>query len=583
MQWLGGKELQEIILKKPEDIKYWVDDRPPASVTFFAALQQFSLLGSIMTLPLVFGRSLGLGQTEQINLVALTMIAAGIGVILQTLNRGGVGTGLFVPMHTSSAAFPAMAAAASIGGLGLAFGMLTIVGVVQLAVSRIIHRLREIIPVEIAGLAVFTIGIEVGLLGLRNIFGIGTAYEYNNLHMSVGLITLSIIIAISVWAPVTLRAFAVFAGLVIGQLIAIMAGLIPQEDIAAIWSNELFSIPPVGKFGWAFDWRLIPDFAIVGLALSLNCFGIVVVAQKSYNAAWVKPDLGGVQKGLMAEGITNIVTSFLNGITQTSSGPAVGLAVTSGIVSRIVGFVLGGLFIAMSFVPPVTYLWNSLSTTVVGAILLFIGVFITITGIRVLTLRLLDNRRTIAIGLGIIGGVGYELITKTAPENSTFFVLFSTPLAITLSIAISLNALFLIYSRKKLTYYLDLTPGWDIRLDKMMWSLGASWGASPETVRRIIHSTNELIDVITSNELLEGHPEVNFTARFFEAGCSLRVKYQGQGFKIVNKPPSPERLLDDPDALTEMAGFLVHKIADGITVSKSRGNITAITLTFNDN
>ena len=567
---------------KPDDIKYWVDDHPPASVTFFATLQQFALLGSIMTLPIVFGRSLGLGQTEQINLVALTMIAAGVGVILQTLNRGGVGVGLFVPMHTSAAAFPAMGVAVGIGGLSLAFGMLAIVGLVQLLVSRIIVRLKEFIPVEIAGLAVFTIGIEVGLLGLRNIFGIGTEYEYDNLHMTVGLITLGLIIVIGVWAPVTLRAFAVFVGLVIGQLIAILVGLVRPEDIAAIWSNDLFSIPPIGKFGWSMDWSLVPDFALVGVALSLNCFGIVVVAQKSYNSAWSKPDLKGVQRGLMAEGMTNILTSFLNGITQTSSGPAVGLALTSGIVSRIVGFVLGGVFIVMSFFPPVTYIWNSLSTTVVGAILIFIGVFITITGIRVLTLRLLDNRRTIALGLGIIGGVGYEMVSKTASEGSTLFVLFSTPLAITLSIAIVLNALFLIYSRKKLTYELSLDPGWNERLDKMMWSLGAAWGASPETVERIIHSTNELIDVIASNDLLTGQPEVYFTARFFESGCSLRVMYNGTGFKVVDTPPSPERMLDDPDAVTEMAGYLVHRIADGIKVSTTRGPHTAITLSFND-
>ena len=559
-----------------------MDDKPPASVTFFAALQQFALLGSILTLPLVFGRSLGLQQSEQINLVALTMISAGIGVILQTLNRGGVGVGLFVPMHTSSAAFPAMAVAVNLGGLGLAFGMLTVVGVVQLAVSRIIHRLKELIPVEIAGLAVFVIGIEVGLLGLRNIFGIGTYFEYDNLHMTVGLITLGIIIVISVWASPTLRAFAVFSGLVIGQFIAILVGIIPPEDIAAIWSNDLFSIPPIGKFGWAFDWRLIPDFAIVGLALSLNSFGIIVVAQKSYNAVWSKPDLEGVKKGLLAEGITNVLTSFLNGITQTSSGPAVGLAVTSGIVSRIVGYVLGALFILMSFVPPVTYIWNSISAAVIGGILLFIGVFITITGIRVLTLRLLDNRRTIAIGLGIVGGVGYELFGNISPEDSTFFVLFSTPLAITLSIAISLNALFLIYNRKKIAYFLDLSPGWNDRLDKMMWSLGAAWGASPETVERIIHSSNELLDVITSNDLLEGPLEVNITARFYESGCSLRVRYQGEGFKVVNKPPSPERMLEDPDAVTEMAGYLVHKIADGVSVNTSRGRNTDVTLTFKD-
>lgn len=48
----------------------------------------------------------------------------------------------------------------------------------------------------------------------------------------------------------------------------------------------------------------------------------------------------GVSRGLVAEGLTNIAGSFINGVTQTPSGGAVGLTQASGITSRIVAFVL---------------------------------------------------------------------------------------------------------------------------------------------------------------------------------------------------------------------------------------------------
>ncbi len=570
-------------MQQPDNIKYWVYDKPPLPLAVLAAIQQISLLGTIMTLPLVLGRTLGLGIEEQIHLVTLTMISAGVGVILQTMNKRQVGIGLFVPMHTTSAAFPAMAIAVQMGGLGLAFGMLSVVGVVQIIVSRIITRLKELIPVEIAGLAVFVIGIEVGLLGLRNMLGIGTELENNPLNAAVGFSTLAFIVGLTIWAPSIFKTFAVILGLVLGQILAIWLDLVPYEDLVAIANSELFALPPIGDFGWSFNWRLIPDFAIVGIALSLNCFGIMTVAQKSYDASWKRPDIEGVKRGLVAEGITNVVCSLLNGISQTSSGPAVGLALTSGIVSRIVAYILGGLFIVLAFFPPVPYIWNSLSTAVVGAILVFVGGFITITGLRILMLRLLDSRRTIAIGLAIIGGVGSGLLARIAEEGAFYFALFSTPLALSLSIAIILNAVFLINSRKKLTYEIPLGKDWHNQLDKMVWELGEAWGASPETVGRIVHSLNELIDVITGHDLInEDNRKVYLSARFYQSGCTVKITYSGMGFRIVNKPPTPDQMLEDPDSITDLAGYLVRRIADGIKINTSRNGTTTVTLDFYD-
>ena len=91
---------------QPDNIRYWVDDRPPLSLCLLLALQQIAFLGSIMTLPVVLGRAAELDHVGEANLVALTMIVAGIGVSLQAWNRFGIGIGLFAPMHTSGVAFP---------------------------------------------------------------------------------------------------------------------------------------------------------------------------------------------------------------------------------------------------------------------------------------------------------------------------------------------------------------------------------------------------------------------------------------------------------------------------------------------
>ncbi|HSO80408.1 MAG TPA: solute carrier family 23 protein, partial [Chromatiaceae bacterium] len=250
---------------RPDGIDYWVDERPPASLILMVALQQVAFLGAIMALPVVLARQAGLDTAGTAGLVALTMVGAGIGVILQALNRGGIGVGLFSPLHTSSVAFPASLAAIQMGGLGLAFGMMSVAAVVQMALARFLPRLRALFPVEIAGLIVLILGLGLGLVGLRNFLAIDTPQAGDPRILQVGLLTLATIILFNIWGRVRLRAFAVFTGLLVGQSLALWLGLVDAERLAVITQVPLFAVPPVGQFGWAFDWTLLPEFLLVGL------------------------------------------------------------------------------------------------------------------------------------------------------------------------------------------------------------------------------------------------------------------------------------------------------------------------------
>ena len=117
----------------------------------------------------------------------------------------------------------------------------------------------------------------------------------------------------------------------------------------------------------------------------------------------------------------------------------------------------------------------------------------------------------------------------------------------------------------------------------MVWELGETWGSSPETVGRIIHSLNELVDVIAGHDLIDrDKKKIYLSARFYQSGCTVKVSYTGIGFRIVNKPPTPEQMLEDPDSITDLAGYLVRRIADGIKITTQRNGITVLTLDFYD-
>lgn len=571
--------------RRPDGIAYWVDERPPVGMTIMVALQQLAFLASIMSLPVLLAGQAGLDAAGATGLVALTMVAAGCGVIVQALNRGGIGIGLFSPMHTSAIAFPASIAAVTVGGLDLAFGMMTVAALVQLGVSRLITRLRPFFPVEIAGLIVLILGLGLGLIGMRAFLALDTPLEGETRTLLTGILTLVVIVAVNVWGHGRIRAFAVFAGLIVGQVFALWQGVVNQSLIDELFQVPLFALPPVGRFGWSFSWEMLPHFALLGLALSFNCFGVLTVAQRANDASWKRPDMEGIKRGLLAEGITNAVGSLINAVPQTASGGAIGLAQASGVTSRRVAYVLGGLFIVLAFFPPFAAFWISLSTPVIGAVLMFVASFIIVGGIKIITSRLLDSRKIITIGLALIVGTGNDLLTVAyGGHESILFLPLSSKVAAALLVAIGLNALFRLNIHDSVTTTLAMDGHWPQKINETVWHLGHQWGARVEVVRRLDHATHELLDAIYAYKLADcdvGKATVKLTAVFDEYLCQIAVNYRGRPLIIPENRPDPHEVFNETDGAQAMAGFLVQHLADDVRVATRNGECT-VTMKFRD-
>jgi len=571
---------------RPDGVRYWIDERPPWSMSLLLAIQQIAFLGSVMTLPVVLGRAAGLDASAEANLIALTMLAAGVGVMLQALDRYGIGAGLFAPMHTSGAAFPASLAAVQVGGLGLAFGMMSVIGLVQLLVGRLLPGLRALFPVEIAGLTVFILGISLGLVGLESILGTDVSTQGRRASAPetylVGLVTLAVIIGLNAWTKGLGRAFSVFVGLLVGQSLALALDLVPSADLHAIADAAIFAPPQLGQFGWSFDWTLLPDFVIVGLALSFNCFGVLTIAQRANDAGWRSPDIQSVSRGLVAEGLTNVLASVINAVTQTSSGGAVGLSQASGITSRVVAFVLGGLFILLAFFPPITQLWSALAAPVIGAVLMFIGAFVALTGLKILTSRLLDNRKIITLGIALIVGLGQDsLLAGLQAIPSELDSVFATSLSVTVVTAVLLNLLFRIGSKQRLAHEIAITEDWQQHLNQLVWHLGRQWGARPEVVSRLEHASTELIELLLAQGLIASDARIDIATQFDEYHCQLTLNYRGEAVQLSSERPDPETLLERPDAVHQLAGYLIQRLADSVHVVRHDEQVN-IQLQFQD-
>lgn len=83
--------------KRPANLTYGVDDRPPLSALVLLGVQHIFLMASTLVLPVVLVNEIG-GSFEEVRaVVALSMLASGIGTILQAFRWGILGSGYLCP------------------------------------------------------------------------------------------------------------------------------------------------------------------------------------------------------------------------------------------------------------------------------------------------------------------------------------------------------------------------------------------------------------------------------------------------------------------------------------------------------
>ncbi len=175
-------------MRKPVGIIYGVNDVPPVGVTLLSGLQHVGIISIILVFPLLVAREAGLSRDRTLDVLSLSMLVLGIGTILQALPRGAVGAHFLCPPVFSAAYLSPSLLAVKTGGLSLVLGMTAFGGLVEVALSRALHRLRPYFPSEISGFVVLMIGVAVGSLGLRNVLALGTAEPASGLHLTVATI-----------------------------------------------------------------------------------------------------------------------------------------------------------------------------------------------------------------------------------------------------------------------------------------------------------------------------------------------------------------------------------------------------------
>ena len=399
---------------KPSELVYRVDDKPPWGVLLLLAVQHIFLMSSTLLLPVILVTEIGGGLDQVRAVVAFTMIACGIGTILQAMRWRGIGSGFLCPNLCGPNFFAASMQSAWLGGLPLMRGMTIVAGLVEVVFARVVHRLEFLFPSEITGMVVLMVAVGIVPLGVSKFLGINYAGEpIQSMNLIVAAVTLLVMIGINVWCKSKLKLYSVLIGMGVGYCLPLATGLMSPMRFREALTVPWLALPiREGMWDVAFRWSLVPTFAIVSITGALKSFGNLILCEKVNDDQWHRPDVKRIGDGLVADAFCVTASGLLGGMASDTSASNVSLSSASGATSRTIGFAAGALFALLGFSPKLSGVLSIMPTPVMGAILVFVVSFMIMSSLQIILSAKPDARRNFVIGISLIFGLSLEALPE---------------------------------------------------------------------------------------------------------------------------------------------------------------------------
>jgi xanthine permease XanP len=557
--------------KKPAELVYGVEDIPPFYVILLSGIQHVGLVTIFLIYPLLIVKEVGASMALSANILSLALISLGVATFLQGLPKGPVGSGFLCPANHTAVYLAPSLAAVKLGGLPLLFGMTVFAGLVECILSPVLRRIRPLIPPELSGLVIFFVGMTVVAVGFRYVAGVGSAEPVKPEDLLVAGITLAVTVGLNVWAGGNARLFCSLIGMAAGYAAAVATGVMAAAQFRTIADLPLLAFPDFGHLRWAMSVEMIPPFVIVAIAATLKTVGVVTACQRINNAEWVRPDMGSLSRGVLADGLGTATAGVLGSVGLNTSTPCTGLAAATGMTSRVVGYAVGGALIVLGFLPMLTGVFVLMPRPVMGGALIFAACFILINGLQAITSRMLDARRTLVIGLALSVGFAAEIFPHMADTLPVVLKpIVGSSLVLGTITALLLNLLFRLGQRQRVVLTVD--PGSADALTEVKEFFdahGRAWGARHDIMERVSFGVSQAVESI--REIWDPRGPIGIEARFDEFNLDVQLVYVGDPIELPEKRPSNKEIIETEDGHRRLAGYMLRRNADRVATSRKGG------------
>ena len=384
---------------------------------------------------------LAFGGTEQIYLIQMAMLFAGVATLFQTIGVGPVGARLPIMQGTSFAFVGVLAGLAATQGLGVALTACLVGGVLHFILGSFIKKLRFLFPPLVTGLVILAIGLYLIPVAIKYSAGGAAEFQMNApsfgsmMHWAVALTVIIVSVACKFFGRGLISSAAILIGLLAGYALAFMFGMV---NFGAVGKSAWITGLQVMPYGFEFSLGAVIVVTLVCIVSAIETVGDATATTQA-GAGRIATD-EEISGATYADGLGTAIAAVFGGLPNTSFSQNVGIVGMTGIMSRHVVTIAGVILIVCGLLPKVGAVISSMPLPVLGGGVIVMFGMVASAGMNLLSVVPMNRRNMAIIAISLAFGLGLNLVPMAVQYlPGTLKVLATSAVAPTALAAVLLN------------------------------------------------------------------------------------------------------------------------------------------------
>ncbi|MBL6769056.1 MAG: purine permease [Alphaproteobacteria bacterium] len=390
------------------------NNTPPIGQAVPLGLQHvLAMFASNVTPSIIVAGAAGLafGGAEQIYLIQMAMLFAGIATLFQTIGIGPIGARLPIMQGTSFAFVGVLAGVAATQGLSVAVTACIIAGLIHFSLGSVIQKLRFMFLPLVTGLVILAIGLYLIPVAIK--YAAGGAADFQMaadsfgslLHWTVALTVVVVSLACKFMTKGLISNAAILIGLIAGYIVAVFSGMV---SFGGVENAKWFQLPAVMPYGFEFSLGAVIGVTLVSLVSAIETIGDTSATTKAGSERDATD--AEISGATYADGLGTAVAGVFGGLPNTSFSQNVGIVGMTGIMSRHVVTIAGIIMIICGLIPKIGAVISSMPLPVLGGGVIVMFGMVAAAGMNMLSTVSMNRRNMIIISVSLAVGLGLNLV-----------------------------------------------------------------------------------------------------------------------------------------------------------------------------
>jgi uric acid transporter len=390
-------------------LRYGLEDKPPlVAAILFGAQHVLIMFSAMVASPLVIGQLLNLPAELRAALITGVMLGCGIGTLISSLGVGWVGARLPLLLGAYTVYIGPVVQIGKTEGLGAATGTLLIGGIVLLAISPIIGKIRGLFPPIVVGALLIITGLTLIKIAMSVAFGVNTPYFGQSITVIFLLASIVLITIIATLGNRLVRSLSILISLVAIYIAGLVVGLGNFANVAAAPWFRLPSFLPYG-FAWP---------SVGGLTTVIVYHVVAAIYTMSITIALcamiqAEPTERRIRGAVAGDGLGSTIAVIFGGVPLISYDQNVGAISLTGVASRYVVAISGAMLVCMAFLPKIGAVVGMIPPFMLGGTLVFMFGMIVVVGIKIVS-QALEGQRDVLL---LAASIGLSTVVNLAPAQ----------------------------------------------------------------------------------------------------------------------------------------------------------------------